>query len=112
MLSVFLLLPGQAIGTVLCIGADGHIALEVAKNGRCGDLSSLQSREHITPIPQNIDHCGACLDVSLSASNSDDQQMFSAPSAPPKLDAPVLGVAALVIPVYVESPRRHVVLPS
>jgi len=111
MLSVFLLLPGQALGTVLCIGADGHIALEVANNGRCGDLSSLQLREHITPIPQTTDHCGACLDVSLSASNSDDQQMFSAPSAPPKLDAPVLAVVALVLPVYVESPQRHVVLP-
>jgi hypothetical protein len=34
LLSVFLLVPAQAMGTVLCIGADGHIALEVATNGR------------------------------------------------------------------------------
>ena len=30
LLSVFLLVPVQAMGTVLCIGADGHIAFEVA----------------------------------------------------------------------------------
>jgi hypothetical protein len=87
-LSVFLLLPGQALGTVLCIGADGHIALEIAKNGRCGDLSSVSPSEHITPMSQNTDHCGVCVDVSLSASNSDGQQIFSAQSASLKLDAP------------------------
>jgi hypothetical protein len=110
-LSVFLLLPGQALGTVLCIGADGHIALEIAKNGRCGDLSSVPSREHITPMPQNTDHCGVCVDVSLSASNSDDQQILSAPSASPKLEAPVLALMPLIISIYTESPPLRFVLP-
>lgn len=113
MLSVFLLMPGQAIGTVLCIGADGHIALEIAKNGRCGHPSSVALREHVTQMPQNTDHCGPCVDVSLSASNSDDQQIFSAPSASPKLEAPVLALGAVIIPVSIESPQRHfVLLPS
>ena len=97
LLSVFLLLPGQVLGTVWCIGADGHIALEVAKNGRCGNLSSVPLREHITQVPQNTDHCGACVDVSLTASNSDDQQIFSAPSTSPKLEAPVLALAPWVV---------------
>jgi len=110
-LSVFLLLPGQALGTVLCIGADGHIALEIAKNGRCGNLSSVPSREHITPMPQNTDHCGVCVDVSLSASHSDDQQIFSAPSTSPKLEAPVLAVVPLVISTYTEPPPLRFVLP-
>jgi hypothetical protein len=110
-LSVFLLLPGQVMGTVLCIGADGHIALEIAKNGRCGNLSSVPSREHITPMPQNTDHCGVCVDVSLSASNSNDQQIFSAPSASPKLEAPVLALVPLVIAIYTESSPLYFVLP-
>jgi hypothetical protein len=109
--SVFLLVPAQAMGTVLCIGADGHIALEFAKNGRCGNFSSVSPREHITQIPQNIDHCGGCIDVSLSASNSVDQQIFSAPSASPKLQAPVLALLAFVMSVSIESPQRYVVLP-
>ena len=110
-LSVFLLLPGQALGTVLCIGADGHIALEIAKNGRCGDPSSVPSREHITPMPQNTDHCGVCVDVSLSASHSDDQQIFSAPSASLKLETPVLALVPLVISIYTESPPLYFILP-
>jgi hypothetical protein len=99
------------MGTVLCIGADGHIALEVANNGRCGNFAFASSREHITPVPQNRDHCGACVDVSLSAVNSDDQQIYSAPSTSPKLDVPVLALMAFVIPVYAEPPQRRVVLP-
>ena len=109
--SVFLLVPGQAMGTVLCIGADGHIALEIAKNGRCGNLVSALSPEHISPIPQNTEHCGDCLDVSLSASYSDDLQMFSAPTASTKLVAPALALVALVLPVSVESAQRRCVLP-
>jgi len=33
-----LLLPGKIIGAVLCLGADGHIAVEAAHNGRCSML--------------------------------------------------------------------------
>src|SRR5690349_2348630 len=98
LLSVFLLVPVQAMGTVLCIGADGHIAFEVANRGRCGDLVSAPSPEHISQLPQNTEHCGGCLDVSLSASYSDDQPMFSAPTASPKLAAPALALVAIVLP--------------
>jgi len=111
LLSVFLLVPVQAMGTVLCIGADGHIALEIANNGRCGDLTSIPSPEHIAPLPQNTEHCGGCLDVTLSASNSDYQQMFSAPRASSKLTAPALALSSIVLPVSVESPQRRCVVP-
>src|SRR5262245_18536673 len=99
------------MGTVLCIGADGHIALEVANKGRCSDLASAPSLEHITPVPQNTEHCGGCLDVSRTASNSDDPQMFSASNASPTLEAPALAPVALVLPISVESPQRPYVFP-
>jgi hypothetical protein len=102
LLSVFLLLPGQAIGTVLCIEADGHIALEMAKNGRCGNPASEALREHSEQTPLNTDHCGSCVDVSLSASHNDDQQIFSALSASPKLEAPVLALAPWVVLLALE----------
>lgn len=112
LLSVFLLVPVQAMGTVLCIGADGHIAFEVANKGRCGDLASASSPEHISQLPQNTEHCGGCLDVSLSASYRDDQQMFSAPTASTKLAAPALALVAIA-PVSVESAQHCcVLLPS
>src|SRR5262249_28148669 len=87
------------------------IALEVANNGRCSDLASVPSPEHIMPIPQNTEHCGGCIDVSLSANNSDDQQMFSAPSVSPKLEAPALALVFIVLPFSVESPQRRCVVP-
>jgi hypothetical protein len=77
LLSVFLLLPGQALGTVLCIGVDGHIAVEAAQNGRCGFLGSLvPSDEHLTKIPASTDHCGSCVDVPLLTSDTDSRQLL------------------------------------
>ena len=111
LLSVFLLMSGQVIGTVLCIGADGHIAVEVAQNGRCGSLSTpVPPREHITKMLPSTDHCGPCVDVSLSTSNIDDQPLLSAPSSLPKLEAPVLALVALVVAVSIESPQTYFVL--
>lgn len=112
LLSVFLLTPGQMIGTVLCIGADGHIAVEVAENGRCGSLSTPvpPPREHITKMLPSTDHCGPCVDVSLSTSNIDDQPLLSAPSSLPKLEAPVLALVALAVSVSSESPQTYFVL--
>ena len=112
LLSVFLLMSGQVIGTVLCIGADGHIAVEVAQNGRCGSLSTpVPPREHITKMLPSTDHCGPCIDVSLSTSNIDDQPLLSAPSSLPKLEAPVLALVAFVVAVSIKSPQTYFVLP-
>lgn len=53
---------------VLCIGADGHIALEVATDGRCTDTHAFDS-EHVEPTitgttPEE-DHCGSCIDLAI-----------------------------------------------
>jgi len=101
--SVCLLLPGQVIGTVLCIGEDGHIPLEMAKNGRCGTLSTPElSYEQITKMLSGIDHCGPCVDVALSSGPLDDQQLLAAASPLPKIEAPVPALVTFVITVYTE----------
>ena len=118
LLSVFLLLPGQVMGTVLCIRADGHLALEIAQNGRCGTLSTPvpphahhEHHKHIAQTLPSTDHCGPCIDVSLSTNNIDNQPLLSAPSSLPKLEAPVLALVALVVAVSIESPQTYFILP-
>jgi hypothetical protein len=111
LLSVLLLLPGQVIGTVLCIGKDGHMALEVAKQGRCGTFSTpALSHEQITKALPSTDHCGPCVDVSLSADSLDDQQQLATPSSLPRNEASVLALVPVVIAVYTEPIQSHFAL--
>ena len=65
------LLIGGAHGAVLCLGENGHIAIEAAQNGDCnGFLSEL----YLTDPPSNkpvfsgtaTQHCGPCVDFDLS----------------------------------------------
>ena len=112
-LACCLLIPLSAPGLVLCIGADGHIAFEPARNSSCATPMALTSPalQQITPFPSQPDHCGPCIDVSLSTSKSDDQQLLSASRSLPKLEAPALVLVTFVLPVSVESPQRYCVVP-
>ena len=71
-----LLMPMSVMGLVLCIGADGHIALEPARNSRCttpiAPISTLS--QQITPWTSPPDHCGPCVDVPLLTSDDASQQ--------------------------------------
>jgi hypothetical protein len=107
LLSVFLLLPGQGMGTVLCIKANGHIALEIAHKGRCATFSehSTQTLPH-TDHSDHSDRCGPCIDVSLSASKNDDQPLLSAPSSLPKPEAPLFVLVPFIVAVHTAFPLR------
>jgi hypothetical protein len=90
LLLVFLLL-GQAMGVVLCVRADGQMAVEAAQHGRCGShAASVAHREHAVPASSDTDHCGPCIDVPLVTSNTDDRQLMTALRLLPTLDAPAL----------------------
>jgi len=105
-LACCLLMPMSALGLVLCIGADGHIAFEPARNSRCATPTAPTSTlsQQIAPWTSPPDHCGPCVDVPLLSSEDDLQ--FVAPS-PPRLtlDVPVL---ALAMPL-VTMPVAHAV---
>ena len=67
----FTLLMGGAHGAVLCFGENGHLAIEAAQNGGCGQFlsrfSPAPSPSHETLIPGPAEqHCGPCLDFVLS----------------------------------------------
>ena len=62
------IIPMQLSEYVLCIGADGHVALEASTNGRCTDTHTFES-EHVEPTitgttPEE-DHCGSCIDLAI-----------------------------------------------
>lgn len=92
-----LLTPMSAAGLVLCIGEDGHIALEFARNSRCTTPLAPASplSPQITPWTSPPDHCGPCVDVPLLT--SEDGQQFIVPSPP--LLAPDVPVLALAMPL-------------
>jgi len=92
-----LLMPMSAAGLVLCIGEDGHIAFEFARNSRCttpiAPTSTLSYQ--ITPWTSPPEHCGPCVDVPLLTSE-DDQQFVALVPPLLTLDVPVL---ALTMPL-------------
>jgi hypothetical protein len=58
-------------GMVLCFGADGHFALEMAHQGRCQTTAGTHGHEQQASAEMlsgaNADCCGSCVDVSLSS---------------------------------------------
>ena len=108
LLPVCLLMPGQTLGAVLCIKADGHMAVEAAHKGLCASLAAAvagRSDEHSLTILPSADTCGPCIDVPL-LSNREDRQILSAPSSLSKLATPLLALLPCVTWVYTESSQR------
>ena len=68
LLIYLIVIPMQLSNYVLCIGADGHIALEVSANGSCTDAHAFDP-EHaeptITGATTEEDHCGSCIDLAI-----------------------------------------------
>lgn len=62
------IIPMQLSNYVLCIGADGHIALEVSVNGHCTAPHAFDSEHAEVTIAGTItekDHCGSCIDLAI-----------------------------------------------
>ena len=65
------LLAGGAHGAVLCLGENGHIAIEAAQNGSCSwilpgfSLTDPPSHKPVISGPAK-QHCGPCVDFDLS----------------------------------------------
>ena len=68
LLIYLIIIPMQLSNYVLCIGADGHVALEVSTNGRCTDTHAFDS-EHAEVTTAGTtteeDHCGSCIDLAI-----------------------------------------------
>lgn len=80
---LILLLQISLPGVALCIGYDGHTALENFSEGLCseGKLSS-ESQNIIDYYLQalnspNSQHCGICIDIPISDKNSENKVISS-----------------------------------
>ncbi len=65
----FCLSLGALDGRVLCVGADGHVAVERSIGGRCGDFfggSSATHAPHVSLTEDHDSHCGPCFDIALN----------------------------------------------
>lgn len=99
-----LLMPMSAVGLVLCIGEDGHIAFEFARNSRCTTpiAPTAPLSQQITPWTSPSDHCGPCVDVPLLT--SEDGRQFIAPFPPLlTLDVPALALSMPLVAIPVIS---------
>ena len=99
-----LMAPVAAMDVVLCIGADGHVTLEAASNGRCSDAAvptSAARRPQTTVTRASADHCGPCLDVPLST-DATKEQLSSALHTFPQLDAPGLALVTCLLSISLD----------
>ena len=62
---------GVENGVVLCIGDDGHVAVEAVGPEGCVEVEEAASDvASIVEIPTSFSHCGPCVDVALAASST------------------------------------------
>lgn len=62
---------GVENGVVLCIGDDGHVAVEAVGPEGCVEVEEAASdAASIVEIPTSFSHCGPCVDVALTASST------------------------------------------
>jgi len=68
-IALTIVLAGMS-GTVLCIGSDGHWALETAHEGHCHHAEESHEHGHTSPVglltEGEDDGCEDCIDVPLS----------------------------------------------
>ncbi len=107
------IIPTQLSNYVLCIGADGHVALEVSTNGHCTDTHAIDP-EHteptITGAASEEDHCGSCIDLTIFLPLNTDRYLvpINNVSIPPMVFSLALGTcqkrsATILIPTPCES---------
>jgi hypothetical protein len=108
LLAFGLLMPMGAGDLVLCIGADGHIGFEPARNSRCTTpvTPTLTPSQQITASTSQPDHCGPCVDTPLLTSDAHSPQFV--PLFPLLLQLAVPGFAHdAQCPAYDHSPSLN-----
>jgi hypothetical protein len=105
-LLVFAPLGPHAAAAVLCFGADGHIAAELAGGSACTDAPTdapalpVDAAEGASTdgVPQDVSHCGTCTDIPLPSGGDEDCASFTTERAP---------TAQAFLPLVQVLPARH-----
>ena len=98
LLAGLLLSQGQLSGTVLCFGADGHIAVELATRRCCccGSSSKVVLPEASSSL-QEQSHCERCMDLAIPSIT------LSKPTLPAQDRTPRNEAPALATPIFLQS---------
>ncbi len=56
----------SALGAVLCIGEDGHVAIETARGPDCVDFRGTDAAHEAQAGAVTASHCGDCFDLVLA----------------------------------------------
>ena len=99
---------GWLSGFVLCLGADGHVAVEAGHEKRCGSPSNVTKQVERSYIPRSgeishsplmfeapktFDHCGPCFDFPMLIHGSN--QRYIAPTQNTRLQIKTPIISAL-----------------
>lgn len=96
-----------ALGRVLCIGVDGHIAVEAVRGNNCADYlgsNSTKDRGAFTQRTQvaPANHCGTCLDVALQITSGPPSASSAIPN-PVGIELPPFLVNTLILVPHLNS---------
>lgn len=112
------LLIGLCIGQsllpdmVLCVKADGRLAVEPAVEGKCSDLvQAVPAGADLGALVSTPRYCELCQDLPL-ASGATYQLPRPVPTRAPLLAVPVMIIHPLLQPLAVESHRTDTLAPS
>ncbi|MGE3773648.1 MAG: hypothetical protein AB7I32_12030 [Gammaproteobacteria bacterium] len=76
-----------ALGKVLCLGGDGHVAIELAHGGDCADFVDVErDRDAAARRTASASHCGDCLDIVLVSPSASTPSRADDPVASPAPD--------------------------
>jgi hypothetical protein len=82
-IALILLLQISLPGVALCIGFDGHTALESYSEGLCNEFNSKFASQNNSDLfletlnSSNNQHCGSCIDIPISDINSENKLISS-----------------------------------
>ena len=109
-LPLILLLQISLPGVALCIGSDGHAALESYSEGLCNEITSESQHNSNYSIQtinsSNSKHCGSCIDIPIS-DNESENKVISSNNLTPKIDIHALAVYKLTSQVSLETSSHH-----
>ena len=98
------IIPAPLSNYVLCIGADGHVEVEMGANGRCTRADSSHS-EHaedtFTEPASHADHCGSCIDLPIFFSL--DEQPHIVPPKNISVNQPMTSVSLAAAQTHVSA---------
>lgn len=116
-LPLILLLQISLPGVALCIGYDGHTALESYSDGLCNESNLYTESQNDSDYylenhnPTNDQHCGSCIDIPISDKNT-EYKVISSNDLMPEIDIHQFAVYQITTQVSFETSNNILLVPE